>query len=76
MGLGLVQPGEEMSLEGLDCTPPAPTHRLTRRWVQVSYNSMWWTRENRYKFKQKRFRLNVTKNFFTMRTVKQWSRLC
>ncbi|KAK4823444.1 hypothetical protein QYF61_002189 [Mycteria americana] len=41
-------------------SPPAPTHRLTRRWVQVPHNGTWWegTKENRCKFRQKRFRLN------------------
>ena len=53
-----------MALEGLDCSPPPPTHRLTRRQVQVPHSGMWWegTRENR--FKQKRFRLNITKKLF------------
>lgn len=41
MGLGLAQPGEKTALKGYSRTPPAPTHRLTRRWVQVLRSSMW-----------------------------------
>ncbi|KFV82324.1 hypothetical protein N308_00503, partial [Struthio camelus australis] len=30
---------------------------------------------NRYELKQERFGLDIRKNFFPMRTVKQWKRL-
>lgn len=33
------------------------------------------TRDNRHMLKQKRFRADKKKSFFSMRTVRQWSRL-
>lgn len=36
--MALVEPGEEMALEGLDSSPP-------RRWAQALHNRVWWDNE-------------------------------
>lgn len=67
---GLVQPREEKALGDLTAVP---ARRVLRRWSQALRGRA--SRRTRNYIEAIRVRVDTRKNFWTMRTAKQWSRL-
>ena len=61
-----------------DLTRPTSTYKeatkKTEEGSSVTHRSHG-MRDHRHKLKQERLKMDIRKNFFTMRAVKQWSRL-
>lgn len=72
-GTGLVQAGQQSVLGRPNKQQPqVPMEGLLRRWSQTLHSGGR-TTENRPKLKEGRLYLDVKKNFFPARTIRQWS---
>jgi len=76
-GAGLVQPEEEQAVRG-----PNTCLQMSQGWVSRGCGQTLFsvvpsnrTRGNGHKLKLSKFRLNMRKNFFTLRVTEHWNRL-
>ena len=75
-GAGLVQPGEEKAERGPNIYLQISAEWVPGGWGQALFSSAQrQNRGNRHKLKQRKFRLNMRKNFFTLRVTEPWPRL-
>lgn len=75
MVLECAQPGEEEPQQGSNSHLLILTGELTTKWSWAPCSGAWHGKRQWHKLKQERFRLDIRKDFFSMRAEGQCSRL-